>query len=113
MLVTLHKRPPWGLFWTVVLLMVFFVLVIGLFPWRWQALLVVLPGFMLVLVLLVVRVVFGVHYVSVFGRRSKARLVWRLRGARARATFALLLERVAERQGPARAASAPPVSGPG
>ena len=115
MLVTLHKRPPWGLFWTVVLLMAFFVLVIGLFPWRWQVLLVVLPFFVPVLVALLVRVIFGVHYVSVFGRRSKARMAWYLRGARARATFALLLERVAERQAPARAAAAgaPLASGPG
>jgi len=104
---SLHKRPPWGLFWTVLLVMTSIVLVVGLFPSNRGFLLrFLLPLFALSLAANVIRVVFGVHYVTVFGRRSKARMAFYVRGAKARAVFDLLVERVTQRQTPAPAASA-------
>jgi hypothetical protein len=107
MQLSLHKRPPWGLFWTVLLVMTFILLVVGLFPAnRGFVLRFLLPVFALSLAANVMRVVFGVHYVTVFGRRSKARMAFYMRGRKARAVFDLLVERVTQRQAPPSESSA-------
>jgi hypothetical protein len=100
MQLTLHKRPPWGLFWTVLLVMAFITLLIGIFPAsaRGTVMLYVGPVFAVSLAANVVRVVFGVHYVTVFGRRSKARVAFYVRGRKAREVFSLLLQRITQRQ---------------
>jgi hypothetical protein len=99
LLVTLHKRPPWGLFWTVLLLLAFGASLMTLVPagpGRLTFALLVFP----VPFLLLATTPFGVHYVTVFGRRSKARMAWRLGGGRARHVFELLAERAAQQQSP-------------
>ena len=107
MQLSLHKRPPWGLFWTVLLVMTFILLVVGLFPAnRGFVLRFLLPVFALSLAANVMRVVFGVHYVTVFGRRSKARMAFYMRGRKSRAVFDLLVERVTQRQAPPSESSA-------
>jgi hypothetical protein len=107
MQLSLHRRPPWGLFWTVLLVMTFILLVVGLFPAnRGFVLRFLLPVFALSLAANVMRVVFGVHYVTVFGRRSKARMAFYMRGRKARAVFDLLVERVTQRQAPPSESSA-------
>jgi hypothetical protein len=85
--------------------MVFITLLIGIFPasTRGAVMLYVGPLFAISLAANVIRVVFGVHYVTVFGRRSKARVAFYLRGVKARDVFELLVERVTQRQTPAPA----------
>lgn len=93
---TLHKVAPWGL---VVLTLI--VLVLGatvLLMVRPEATSLVLLVFAVLLVVLALRLWLGVHYVSVVGLRSKARMAWRWRPRRAREVFNLLVERVGERQ---------------
>ncbi len=113
MLLTLHRRSPWGLFLAGVLVMAIFLALAALLPpdARAGTMLGLLPPLGLLLLVVGARLVFGVHYVSVFGRRSRARMAFSARRSRARAVFTLLEERVRERQRTARAPLAEP--GPG
>ena len=99
LLVTLHKRLPWGLFWTMLLFLAFGASLMTLVPAGGGRLLFALLVFPLPFLLLA-STFLGVHYVTVFGRRSKARMGWRLGGGRARHVFELLVERVGQAQTP-------------
>ena len=99
LLVTLHRREPWGLFWAMLLFLMAAGFSLGVFP-QGQARLVAALVFFPVPTLLLGSTFFGVHYVTVFGLRSKARMGWRLSKRRARQVFELLVERVAYRQRP-------------
>jgi len=105
-LVTLHRRPPWGFFWTGLLLLASFAAVMAIAPNFY------VPGVLLVVVTVVtilsLFLVGGVHYVTVFGRRSRARMAWRLGGGRARQVFTLLVGRVTQRQSSGGAVAPPP-----
>jgi hypothetical protein len=115
--VTLHKRPPWGLFISALLVVAFIIFCIAVLPGGADNPLTWLPFFVPLAVVLLVSVLFGVTYVTVYGRRSRARMAYWLRSGRARAVFELLLERVAQRQapggGPQEASSAAPLEGGG
>ena len=106
MQLTLHKRPPWGLFWTGLLGLAFFASLAAVSPLSGRGWLYLVPAFVAMLGALLLRVVFGVHYVTVFGRRSKARMAFYMRGRKARAVFDLLVERVTQRQAPPSESSA-------
>jgi hypothetical protein len=99
LLVTFHRRLPWGLLWTLGLLLAFGAALMTLVPAGPGRLAFALLAFP-VPSLLLLSAVFGVYYVTVFGRRSKARMGWRLGGGRARRVFALLVERVERAQTP-------------
>jgi hypothetical protein len=93
---TLHRVTPWGL--AVVTLLVLVIAATFFLAARPEATSPVLLAFAVVLVGLGFRLVLGVHYLSVVGRRSKARMAWHWRPRRAREVFNLLLERVREQQ---------------
>ena len=97
LLVTLHKSPPWGMFWTGLVFLGLGALFMRLVPVGPGRLVFALLAFPLPLAM-VLSTFFGVHYVTVFGRRSKARMAWRLGGARARRAFELLVGRVSMAQ---------------
>lgn len=99
LLVTLHKSPPWGVFWTGLAFLGLGALVMRVVPAGTGRLLFALCAFPVPLGLLL-STFFGVHYVTVFGRRSKARMGWRLGGGRARKVFELLVRRVTVAQAP-------------
>jgi len=96
--VTLHRRPPWGLVISALLVLAFVILSIAVLPGGADNPLAWLPFFVPLAGLLFVSVLFGVTYVSVYGRRSRARMAFWLRGGRARAIFELLVGRVEQRQ---------------
>ncbi len=93
LLVTLHKSPSWGMFWTGLAFLSLGALLMRLVPTGPGRLLFALLAFPLPLALVLSTFV-GVHYVTVFGRRSKARMAWRVGSTRARKAFELLVRRV-------------------
>jgi hypothetical protein len=93
---TLHKTAPWGLaVATLILLVLFSTVFLVLNPAVSGPLLL---GCAAVCGLLGLRLYLGVTYVSVVGRRGRARMAWSWRPQKAREVFALLVERVGERQ---------------
>jgi hypothetical protein len=97
LLVTLHKSPPWGVFWTGLAFVGLGALLMRVIPAGRGSLFFALCAFP-VPVGLVLSTFLGVHYVTVFGRRSRARMGWRLGGGRARKVFELLVRRVTAAQ---------------
>jgi hypothetical protein len=102
LLITLHKRPPYGRVLAMLFLLLFTVLGIALLREGGRVLVMLVPVLLPLLLLVVASLFLGVTYVDVLGRRSRARMAWSWRARRAREVFELLVARAEERQGSER-----------